>query len=88
MSSVLEINNMSKIYGEADNRVKALDDVSFSIKQGEFVLIVGSSGSGKSTLLNMIWLLDPELPTIRTNSPCLIENETSSRAFTRLSASP
>jgi lipoprotein-releasing system ATP-binding protein len=49
---------MSKIYGEADNRVKALDDVSFSIKQGEFVLIVGSSGSGKSTLLNMIGLLD------------------------------
>ena len=58
MSSVLEINNVSKIYGEADNRVKALDDVSFSIKQGEFVLIVGSSGSGKSTLLNMIGLLD------------------------------
>lgn len=49
---------MSKIYGEADNRVKALDNVTFSIKQGEFVLIVGSSGSGKSTLLNMIGLLD------------------------------
>ena len=49
---------MSKIYGKADNRVKALDDVSFSIKQGEFVLIVGSSGSGKSTLLNMMGLLD------------------------------
>ena len=38
--------------------MKALDDVSFSIEQGEVVLIVGSSGSGKSTLLNMIGLLD------------------------------
>jgi lipoprotein-releasing system ATP-binding protein len=50
--------NVSKIYGEGDNQVKALDNASFSIKQGEFVLIVGSSGSGKSTLLNMIGLLD------------------------------
>lgn len=55
---MLEINNLSKIYGEGENQVKALDNVSFSIKKGEFVLIVGSSGSGKSTLLNMIGLLD------------------------------
>ena len=55
---VLELQNVTKIFGEGDTQVKALDDVSFSIKRGEFVLSVGSSGSGKSTLLNMIGLLD------------------------------
>ena len=49
---------MTKIYGEAETEVRALDDVSFSVKKGEFVLVIGSSGSGKSTLLNMIGLLD------------------------------
>ena len=49
---------MTKIYGEAETKVKALDNVSFSVKKGEFVLIIGSSGSGKSTLLNMVGLLD------------------------------
>jgi lipoprotein-releasing system ATP-binding protein len=49
---------LTKIYGEAETQVLALNNVSFSVKKGEFVLIVGSSGSGKSTLLNMIGLLD------------------------------
>jgi len=49
---------LSKIYGEGDTEVRALQDANFSIKKGEFVLVVGSSGSGKSTLLNMIGLLD------------------------------
>lgn len=56
--SVLEVKNLNKIYGEGDTKVHALIDVSFSVKKGEFLLIVGSSGSGKSTLLNMIGLLD------------------------------
>jgi len=49
---------VTKIYGEAETKVRALDNVSFSVKKGEFVLVIGSSGSGKSTLLNMIGLLD------------------------------
>ena len=49
---------MTKIFGEGDTEVRALDNVSITINRGEFVLIVGSSGSGKSTLLNMIGLLD------------------------------
>ncbi len=54
----MQLENLTKIYGEAETKVTALDNVSFSIKKGEFVLVVGSSGSGKSTLLNMIGLLD------------------------------
>ena len=54
----LQLENLTKIYGEAETKVRALDNVSFSVKKGEFVLIVGRSGSGKSTLLNMIGLLD------------------------------
>ena len=49
---------MNKIYGEGETAVHAIKDVSFSVKKGELLLIIGSSGSGKSTLLNMIGLLD------------------------------
>ena len=49
---------MTKVYGEGNTQVSALQDANFSIKKGEFVLVVGASGSGKSTLLNMIGLLD------------------------------
>ena len=52
------MSNLTKIYGSGENKVKALDEATFSIEKGQFVLIVGSSGSGKSTLLNMIGLLD------------------------------
>ncbi len=57
-NQVLELHGVDKIFGEGETAVYALKNVSFSVKKGEFILIVGSSGSGKSTLLNMIGLLD------------------------------
>ena len=56
--SILKTINLVKMYGQEPNIVKALDNVSIEINEGEFVAIIGTSGSGKSTLLNMLGGLD------------------------------
>lgn len=55
---ILKVENVSKIYGSGEAAVKALDNVSLSVRKGEFVAIVGASGSGKSTLLHIIGGVD------------------------------
>ena len=58
MGHLIDVRNVYKIYNPGENQVNALDGVSITIDEGEFVAIIGQSGSGKSTLMNMLGLLD------------------------------
>ena len=58
MGVLVDIRDVSKIYNPGENEVRALDHVSVSIEEGEFVAIIGQSGSGKSTLMNILGCLD------------------------------
>ena len=58
MENVLEVKNIEKYYGNKSNLTKAIDNISFNVKKGEFIGIMGASGSGKTTLLNCISTID------------------------------
>lgn len=68
--SILELQNVEKIYGEKDNQVMALRNINLKVEEGGFVAIVGTSGSGKSTCLNLIGGLDNP-----TNGKIFIKNK-------------
>lgn len=55
---ILETRNLKKYYRQGEKQIKAVDDITFSVEEGEFAAIVGTSGSGKTTLLNLIGGLD------------------------------
>ena len=77
--SIVKFDNVTRIYQTGEHELKALDNVSFSLEEGKFVVILGPSGAGKSTLLNMLGGLDsPSAGTITVNGKDiskLIDNE-------------
>lgn len=67
---ILKVENLCKEYGNGDNKVQAIKNMSFTVEKGEFVCIVGASGSGKSTLLHLIGGMDKP-----TNGRVIVDGE-------------
>ena len=82
---ILEIKNLCKVYGKGETEVHALKDVTFDVKQGEFVAIVGPSGSGKSTLLHILGGVDrPTSGEVKISGTDIVQlNETNLAIFRR-----
>ena len=76
MSTMIEFENVSRIYKSGDHELKALDNLSLKIEKGEFVVILGPSGAGKSTLLNLLGGLDSA-----TSGKIIVEIQSQKRWF-------
>jgi putative ABC transport system ATP-binding protein len=82
---LLKVEHLTKEYGKGDIKVKALDDISFTVNKGEFVAIIGPSGSGKSTLLHLLGGVDkPTSGTVHIDNTNIYGlNETNLAIFRR-----
>lgn len=81
---LMRIENLTKIYGEGENEVRALDGVSFSVEKGQFIAIVGPSGSGKSTLLHILGGVDkPTSGTVSLNGQSVFDRSAEQLAIFR-----
>lgn len=81
---ILTVSHLTKTYGTGEAATRALDDVSLSVQEGEFVAIVGSSGSGKSTLLHLIGGVDrPTSGTVEVNGMNVYERDDEGLAIFR-----
>lgn len=82
---ILKVEHLCKTYGQGETTVKALDDVSFSVPEGQFLAIIGPSGSGKSTLLHMLGGVDrPTSGRVLVNDTDMYQlNETNLAIFRR-----
>lgn len=74
MKEILKINNIKKTYQSKNGEINAIDDISFTVCEGEFVSIIGPSGCGKSTLLSIISGLDE-----KTSGDIIIDGEIQNR---------
>ncbi len=74
MKEILKINNIKKTYQSKNGEINAIDDISFTVCEGEFVSIIGPSGCGKSTLLSIISGLDE-----KTSGEIIIDGEMQNR---------
>jgi len=83
-ATILEANKLTKVYGNGETQVIALDNIDLKITKGEFVAIIGASGSGKSTLLHLLGGIDqPTSGTVRVDGHDLYQMNESKRAIFR-----
>lgn len=81
---LLRVENLTKVYGNTENQVVALDHVSFSVEKGEFVAIIGPSGSGKSTLLHILGGVDyPSTGSVYLNGESVYDRKADEIAIFR-----